>query len=126
MFSRSELILIKQRALRKGTWFRVLNRTERAIISLTIRCVDKVRSSNLAEILRSVVDKLVDAVKSRVKRLMENIGRELALNLSRIAKGWSYAPAVAWGSDSGFMQYLAITHMNTFKIFKSPGGHYRN
>jgi hypothetical protein len=123
MFSRSELILIKQRALRKGAWFRVLNRIERAIISLTIRCVDKVRSSNLAEILRSVVDKLVDAVKSKVKRLMENIGRELALNLSRIAKGWSYAPAVAWSSDSGFIQYLAVTHVNAFRIFNGLGRH---
>ena len=117
MFSRGELILIKQRALRKGAWFRVLNRTERAIISLTIRCVNEVRSSNLAEILRPIVDRLVDAMKSKVERLTETIGRELALNLSRIAKGWKCAPAVAWDSDPGFVQYLAITHMNTFKIF---------
>jgi len=120
------LILIKQRALRKGAWFRVLNRIERAIISLTIRCVDKVRSSNLAQILRPVVDKLVDAMKSKVKRLTETIGRELALNLSRIAKGWSYDPALAWGSDSGFIQYLAVTHMNTFRTFKNSGGHNHN
>ena len=123
MFSRSELILIKQRALRKGAWFRVLNRTERAIISLTIRCVDKVRSSNLAEILRPVVDKLIDAMKSKVKRLTETIGRELALNLSRIAKGWNYAPAAAWSSDSGFIQYLAVTHVNAFRMFNGLGRH---
>jgi len=88
--------------------------------------VNKVRSSKLAQILRPVVDKLVDTVKSKVERLTETIGRKLALNLSRIAKGWSYSPAVAWGSDSGFIQYLTITHMNTFRTFKESGGHHHS
>jgi len=61
-----------------------------------------------------------------VKRLTETIGRELALNLTRIAKGWSHAPAVAWGSDSGFTQYLAITYMNASKRFESWDEHDRN
>ena len=107
------MAFIKQRALRRAMWFKVLDRVERAIINLTIRCVKRVRSPKLTRIMTTIVKKLTDAMKSRFKRLIEDVGRPLAHKMSQIAKAWGYVSAVRWAEDSGFIQYLAVTQMIT-------------
>ena len=113
------LIKIRRLTLRRGIWHRVLNGVERALVSLTIRCVKKIRSLKLAEIVAAIVDKLRNAMKTRMEILTETVGRKLAQNLSLTAKGWGYAPAVAWVRDPGFTRYLAIIHMNTFGMLET-------
>jgi len=91
---------------------------ERAVVSLTIRCVDRIRSVKLAIIVKAIVDKLNDAVKGGVERLMETVGRLLAQKLSGIAVGWGNKSAENWMEDRGFIQFLAVSHMNTLGLYR--------
>jgi len=116
--TKDELTKIKVRAIRRGVWFRVLSRVERASIDLTIKIVKKVRSLLLARVLASIVKKLLDAMESKVARLMREIGQALAKKLTRIAQNWGNKLANQWVTDPGFVQYLTINYMNTPAMFK--------
>jgi len=109
---RSEIINVKTRALRRGVWFRVLTRAERACIDLAARVVERVRSRLLRRVLSSILSKLEEAMESQVRRLMREVGDNLAKKTSQIAEGWGNQSAVKWAGDSGFIQYLTITYMN--------------
>ncbi len=41
----------KKTALRRGIWFRSLNRVERGIIDLTVKYVDNIKSAKLAKVV---------------------------------------------------------------------------
>ena len=107
-FSRAELISVRRRALRRGVWFRVLGRVERGVIDLTIRCVETIRSPTLAGVIRRVLNKLADAMRGRVERLMGTVGRPLAARLSEVAQAWGNASAREWAFDLGLIRYLTI------------------
>jgi len=109
---RSEIIRIKARALRRGAWFRVLTRVERACIDLVIKIVERVRSRLLQKVLSSILSKLEEAMESQVQRLMRKVGNNIAKEMSQIAQTWGNKSAVRWAEDSGFVQYLTITYMN--------------
>jgi NAD-dependent DNA ligase len=89
----------------------VLDRTERALINLTIRVVDAVRSSKLAKVLSKPVEKLRESMKSLVDRARE-IGRPLAEKLSRIAQAWGNGSASAWVEDRTFVEYLGLSALS--------------
>jgi len=110
--TRSELIKIKIKALRKGVWFRVLTRVERACIDLVMKVVERVRSRLLRKVLSSIMNKLEEAMESRVRRLICTLGDNLAIRTSQIAQAWGNKSAAKWTEDSGFKQYLTITYMN--------------
>ncbi|MFQ5836396.1 MAG: hypothetical protein ACE5HG_00915 [Candidatus Bathyarchaeia archaeon] len=116
--TRVELTKIKVRALRRGLWFRVLSKVERASIDLTIKIVDRVRSSFLARVLASIIEKLLDAMESKVARLMREVGQNLARKLSGTAQSWGNKLAHQWETDPGFVQYLTINYMNTPASFR--------
>jgi len=119
LFSRSELALIKSRSMRKKVWFRTLDRVERAIINLTIGCVEKVRSLKLESVISTIIDKLTNAMKNMLEKLTEDIGRPLAQKLSRIAWNWGNKSAVQWAEDHIFLRYLTVMHMDVLRIFKT-------
>jgi hypothetical protein len=110
---------MKAKAIRRGFWFRVLSRTERASIDLTIKVVERVHSLLLARMLCAIVRKLLDVMESRVTRVMREVGRGLAENLSRIAQNWGNKSAHHWAEDPSFMKYLAVTYINTPAMFKA-------
>lgn len=110
--TRNEIIRVKARALRRGVWFRVLTKIERACVDLVIKVVERVRSRLLQKVLSSVIKKLEEAMESRVQRLMREIGDNLAKKMSQIAEDWGNKSAVRWAKDAGFVQYLTITYMN--------------
>jgi len=110
--SRPYLSAIRVRAIRRGLWWRVLSRVERATVDLTIRVVDCVRSRLLSEILMKIVGKLEEALNA-VELMVARVGRPLALKLSRLAVGWGYTEAESWASDSTFVRYLAVTALNS-------------
>jgi len=118
LFSRSGLALIKRRAMRRRVWFKVLNRVERIILDLTIKCVESVRSPKLTRIVATIVDKLANAFKNHLKRLMEEVGCPLARKLSRIAQNWGSVSATRWAEDHDFIQYLTVMCMNTPAMFR--------
>lgn len=111
--TKGALAKIRSKAIRRGVWFKVLSGAERAYMGLAIRVVERVRSFLLAKVLTSILKKLLSAMESRVARIMREVGRPLAQKLSRIAQKWGNKPAVKWTDDHGFIQYLAVTHINT-------------
>jgi hypothetical protein len=100
----------KKLALRRGVWFRTLNRIERAIIDLTVKCVDSIKSGRLAKMLTAIIDKLQSAMESIVDRLVRTIGVPLAEKISCVAAGWGNVSAESWASDLSFAAFLAMMH----------------
>lgn len=119
----TKLMFLRQRALRKGVWFKILDRAERAIVDLTIQTVKKVRSSTLKEILMTISEKLVEAIESQVVKFTEIIGRPLAQKIARLAFSWGNRRAMKWSKDSSFIRYLTIMEINTPRIFKGTQPH---
>lgn len=113
------LARLRIKALRRGLWFRILTRSERALIELSIRVVDRVRGLFLAKMLLSIMQKLLNAMEGIVARSMRTVGRSMAERLSCIAQSWGNESAVGWVEDRGFLQYLVVTHINTPTLFKS-------
>ncbi len=115
--NRSRLARLRTNAVRRGVWFRVLSRLERASVDLTIRVVEKVRSAVLAEALLSIVKKLTDAMESPVTRLRREVGSSLARKMSLIAQRWGSKSAIKWKADRRFIRYLTIMHLNASSTF---------
>jgi len=118
--TREALAKLKLKALRRGVWFRDLKHSERKLLSLTIRVVQRVRSFMLARLVSRIVGKLCEAMESRIFRLMRTEGRTLAEKLSKIAEVWGNRAAKSWAKDSGFIQYLTISSLSSFKTWMQP------
>jgi hypothetical protein len=103
---------VKLRAIRSGTWFKILSRTERAILDLTIRCVKRVRSWILAETITKIIIKLLKTLKEDFMSQAQRVGRKIAEKLSEIAKRWGNKTCYSWSSDNGFVIYLGINALN--------------
>lgn len=107
-FRLDELERVRLLAIRRRVFFRVLNRVERGLIWLAPRVTKCVRSRVLADALRSIMEKLLDAMESRVEQQMRSVGVPLAEKISRIAQKWGNRTAREWMRDAGFIQYLTI------------------
>lgn len=116
--TRNELTKMRSKAIRRGIWFKVLSGAERAYMGLAIRVVERVRSLLLAKVLTSILKKVLSAMESRVARIMRKVGHPLAQKLSRIAQKWGNKSAIQWADEHGFIQYLAVNHINTTATFK--------
>jgi hypothetical protein len=108
----SRLIQLKSKSLRSGVWFKTLNKIERALVNLTIKVVDHVRSFTLAKILLSITAKLKNAMESKVLHALKEVGFPLAQKLSLLAQKWSNDSARTWMYDISFAKFLAILHLN--------------
>ena len=111
-----QLVEIQRKAMRRKVWFKVLERVERAILRLTILCVNRIRSSKLTKIVNDIVVKLRQAMKGRVKKWTK-LGCKLALGLSQIALKWGNVSAIRWPKNQDFIQYLTVMHINTPRHF---------
>jgi len=111
LFVRGELISIKLKSLRKRVWFKALNEPERALINLTIRVVDVVRSGSLAKALSIAVGKLREMMKGLMDRARE-IGQPLAEKLSMQAQAWGNLGAGDWAKDEFYAIYLGLSVLN--------------
>jgi len=118
LLCRAELLRLKKKAMRRGIWFEILSRTERALMDLVMKVVDKVRSGLLAKLVRSIVMRLLQAMESNFKRLMNTEGVKLACQISEIGKKLGCKSAESWRSDQKFMQFLVITYMNSPNQYK--------
>jgi len=116
---KNELAKLKTRAMRRGVWFRVLTVGERAQMELTMKIVKRIRSFFLARVVTSIVEKLLDAMESKVSRLTREIGPALAQKLIGIAQKWGNESAVNWTADPVFTRYLTVMYMNTPSMFKT-------
>jgi hypothetical protein len=81
--------------------------------------VERVRSSVLKEVLRSIASKVIEALKSRsFKERAMAIGRVLAERHARIAERLGNKRAREWAEDPNFVMYLGATWLNTPRMFK--------
>jgi hypothetical protein len=113
--TREALARLRLKAVRRGVWFRDLKREERKLLDLTIRLVEKVRSFLLAKLVSRLVDKLCEAMESRIFRLMRTEGRSLAEKIAKIGEAWGNRAARFWAKDRGFMQYLVVNNLSYLK-----------
>lgn len=88
---------------------KALRREERAFLDLAVKCLDKPRSPRLIDLLAKIVVRVKAAVMSPLKRLMGQVGRPLAMRISRLAAGWGYRAAEKWAEDEGFIKFLTVT-----------------
>ena len=112
MFTKDFLYGVKQKALRRGVWFRALDSVERGILSLAARVVDRVESVVLGVELVKIIKKIRDAVKSGFVRRMEEFGYRRAEEIFGVAVEWGHRAASNWASDIGFVRYLTLLDMN--------------
>jgi hypothetical protein len=115
--TRRDLIGLKSKALRRGAWFRVLGKVERALVDLTIKVVDQVRSPVLYKALVSIVKKLEDASDNRVSCAIKAIGFPCAQKLSLLAQKWGNKSAQNWMFDLSFARFIAIMYINSPALF---------
>ena len=109
-FSIQALAQTKRFALRRGIWYRILNRIERATIDLTVRYVDNVKSSKLAKMITAIVDKLQTAMQSRLDRLVGTVGVALTIRISETAIKWGNKNAHSWTNDLAFARFLVVNY----------------
>lgn len=103
-----QLLKLKKRAMRVGVWFRGLSRIDRALVDLTIKVADSVRSAFLAQRLLVVARKLEGFLEGRFGREVVEVGLPLARRLSMIAQQWGNRDASDWANDMGFARYWAV------------------
>jgi len=118
--SRELLTRIKRKCLRRGAWFRSLSVTERGIINLTIKCVEKVRSRRLVDTLNNIIAKIADILESRFMKLVRSVGIPLAEKAGRLAQSWGNKSAHMWATDPGLARYLTVQQLSTRGIFTLP------
>jgi len=116
-FGRDELVSLRHKAKRQGLWFRKLGRIDRVLVDLAIMVTDGVRSSRLANALRSVVSKIEDTLGSRVSQITNSVGFPLARKLGALAQNWGNKLAREWMADPSYARFLAIVHINSHGTF---------
>jgi hypothetical protein len=114
-----KLFEAKRSALRHGIWYRALNKLERGVVDLTVRYVNDVKSTKLAQVLTAIIQKLQVAAESIVDKMVKSIGFAQAKKISEIASRLGNRSACAWAGDSKFARYLAVMHMNGTGLFKA-------
>lgn len=113
MTTKQDLIKIRSRALRTKIWFKALSKVERAIVDLTIKCVEKVRSTVLAKTISTIVNKLLESLEESFMTKAERIGYKIAEKLCSIGERWGNKSCSAWKHDSGFVKFLGVNSLNT-------------
>jgi hypothetical protein len=114
-----KLTQIKKLALRRGLWYRTLNRLERGIIDLTVQFVSNIRSAKLAQALTAVVNKLKLSTESILSKTVKTYGFSQTQKISTIAQSWGNTHAIQWLNDFNFARYLSIIHLNGVGVYKT-------
>jgi len=106
------LTKIKFKAVRKGVWYEALSRTERAIVDLTIKCVENVKSPTLTKTITKILNKVTQTLQCFLDKAQQ-VGSDLALRLSMVAEKWGNKTAQKWKHDKKFIKFLGVTALNT-------------
>ena len=115
MFTSQFLLSHKRKALRKGTWFKTLDNTERNIINLTAKLVDRVESAVLGVTIVKILHKLLNPAKSSFMRKM-GFGMKRAAEIVAQAQAWGNIKAKSWANDDGFARYLTLLEIDTISV----------
>ena len=107
-----QLEKLKMKAMRAGVWYKALPRIDRALVDLTIKVAETIRSPHLARSILSIAGKLEGLLESKLQRAVREIGLPLAHKLSLFAQKWGYEAAAKWAFDDGFARYWAAMKLN--------------
>ena len=107
------LLKIKSKARTNGIWYEALSHAERAIVDLTIRCVETIRSPTLAKAITKIVSKITQTLGKSFLQKVQEVGSDLAQNLSTVASKWGHKTAQRWKDDQRFIKFLGVTALNT-------------
>jgi hypothetical protein len=118
LINKKQLAKLRLKAIRAGVWFRALPRIDRVLVDLTIRVTNNIRSVTLARNILAVTRKLKGLLESSLLRAFRGVAYKLAQELSLVAQNWGNSSARLWASDSSFMKFLAVMHINKPKGFK--------
>jgi len=113
MIAKQDLLKVKTRALRLNVWFKILSKTERAIIDLTLKCVERIRSHILEATISGIMDKILRALENKFLIKAEKVGRKIAEKLGEVAEKWGNKDARDWKSDRVFIVLLGVSALNT-------------
>ena len=113
MLTRQGLLKTKSKAVRKGVWYEALSRAERAIVDLTIKCVENVRSPTLTKTIAKIISKITQTLGKCFMDKAQEIGSDLAKHLSMFAEKWGNKTAQKWKRDKQFIEFLGVTALNT-------------
>lgn len=105
--TKQKIAALKQRALRKRVWFRVLDRAERGLVDLTIRWVDNVKSKAMQRALIRILAKLTEQMGTVIEFAVYR-GTFRAEQLSTSAMQWGNKLARSWATDPGFRGALGM------------------
>lgn len=110
---KTQLTKLKKKAMRRGVWFTVLRRIDRALIDLTIKVSDNVRSYNLVKSILTIARKVQEVFQSKLAHRIKEIGIPLTHKLSLLAQNWGNKGARKWVNDANFAWYLTIAKLNS-------------
>ena len=112
MITRQDLARIKSRALRTRMWFKALSKVERAIVDLTIKCVENIRSTVLAKTITAIIDKILQFFEEDFITRAEKVGHEIAERLCAIGERWGNKACSTWKYDMCLIRFLGVTTLN--------------
>jgi hypothetical protein len=113
LLTKQGLIKLKSRACKNGAWYEILSRTERAIVDLTIKCVEKIRSPILARTINGIISKLAQTLQKTFIEKAHEIGTEISKRIVEIAQEWGNKNSSEWETDDNFIRFLGLTALNT-------------
>ena len=121
---RGSLMKLKRLSMRSGAWFRALNWKQRGLMDLTMRTVDRIRSSLLLKVLAPLVRRLLEAIGGDARTgtlvLMGkgafDMMRGVAEKIVAVAQKWGNKSAKKW-LDEGFLKYLVVMNLPRNKNF---------
>jgi len=93
-------------------WFRVLSKVERAIVDLTIKCVEKVRSIVLAGTISTIVTKILKSLEEDFVAAAERIGYKIAEMLCTQGERWGNKTCSTWKYDKYYLRFLGVNALN--------------
>jgi len=99
--------------LRARVWFSALTRVERAIIDLTIKCVEKIRSTVLDSAISAIVNKVLPYLQGEFMTRAERVGQGIAERLCVVGGTWGNRACSAWRCDRCFVRFLGVNVLNT-------------
>ena len=112
---RGSLERLKRLSMHGGAWFRVLNWKQRRLMDITMRTVDRIRSTLLLKVLAPLVRRLLEAVGGNARNGVLAMMGKGAYDMMRGAAEKVVATAIKWGNktatkwlDEGFLRYLLV------------------
>lgn len=111
--TKQSLTKIKRGALRSKAWYTALSKVERAILDLTIKCVERVRSHTLATTISHIVEKILNVLEGGFMERAEKVGREIAEDLISVAERWGNRTCAMWMQSEAYVKLLGVNALHT-------------